>query len=325
MVLNVNAQIGSITKNTNVESKEKNFFSFFLKMIRARFNDYLDGDIAKLIFAHLLHKPSRASARAVCRNWRELMSGPTVWKLGDIVYGLCSYYSIVEHFISHWVFLPAPVKPTYMVNILNHIYVRDHVDALNWLAMRYYASGNSYLPYITTKSLALSTLEGAVRIPRIYQWFLARTRNTLHDRIYVFWMALFVMDPIAFVSFLESASMVDTKYMMPWAGIEQTLLGKLVVSSDSAEYANRVANLKELAKPRWNIHPAFWSKLFRIAIWSGLNGPSENCLLALHLVCEAYGQVPPDFCEFLKTNGHHGTHQTLRDWCVCSNKKGKRK
>lgn len=259
--------------------------------MRARFNASLDGDMAARIFSWLNDVPSRASARAVCSDWRELIVGPVTWRFPDIAHGLCDHFPIMEQFTVHWVFLPLPVRAVDFRNMLICICERDHVAALNWLAVRCRrTSGNhAYLPMQ-----------------------------------YVFWIALFVMKHVTFVSFLENASMVDMKYMTPWASIEQEMIGHLVVTSDHVDYANRLANLKELAKPRWGIEPSFWSALFRDTIWKGLAGPSENCLLALHLVCEAYGQVPPEFCEFLKTNGQRGTHQTLIKWCVCSNKKGKR-
>lgn len=291
--------------------------------MRARFNTYLDGDMADLIFSWLDHVPSRASARAVCRNWRALISGPVTWRFADIMHGLCDHFPIVEHFTAHWVFLPLPVTADDFKKMLIRICERDYVGALNWLAVRCRrTSGNhAYLPmqYVTPL-----ILKNTSRIPRIYQWLLARARNSLQERVRVFWIALFVMKHVTFVSFLENASMVDMKHMTPWASIERDMIGHLVVTSDHVDYANRLANLKELAKPRWGIEPSFWSALFRDTIWKGLAGPSENCLLALHLVCEASGQVPPEFCEFLKTNGHRGTHQTLIKWCVCSNKKGKR-
>jgi hypothetical protein len=230
----------------------------------------------------------------------------------------------VEQFTAHWVFLPLAVTTFDFKWMLHRICERDHVDALNWLVVRCRGIGG-HVPYVPMQYVAPKILRNASLIPRIYQWLLARARNSLQERVRVFWIALFVMKPVTFVSFLEDASMVDMKYMTPWADIEQDLIGHLAVTSDHADHANRLANLKELAKPRWKIEPSFWSALFRATVWNRLAGPSENCLLALHLVCEAYGQVPPDFCEFLKTNGHRGTHQTLRDWCVCSNKKGKRK
>lgn len=285
---------------------------------RARFNAQLDGDIARLIFRHL--KTIRlAAARLVCRDWRNLIKGPVQWKPVDIAYGLCGDYPLFELFTSHWTHIPRFTSPS-LQHVMNRIFKDDHVDALNWLAKRPFYGTTGWL---NVEKFAPCIIPRAAEIPRIYQWLLVRSRYETKDRIYVFWNALYLMQPHDFVSFLDSASIIDTKRAEPFTQSTIPSLSCLAVTSDNKHYAKRLANLTELALPRWGIYQDFWYHLC-LGIFNNLKENPDACRRALDMVCEAYGEVPSKFCEFLKSKNKNNYHRSLHKWCKCPNKKTKR-
>lgn len=285
---------------------------------RARFNVQLDGDIARLIFGHL--KPlRRAAARLVCRDWRDLIKGPVQWKPVDIAYGLCGEYPLFELFTSHWTHIPRFTSPN-LNSVISRIFKDDHVDALNWLAKR---PMNGLKVWLTVERLAPDIIARAAEKPRIYHWLLVRSRYETKDRICVFWNALYLMQPNDFVSFLDSASIIDTKHADPFTQPTIPSLSCLSVTSDDQSYAKRLANLTQLAAPRWGICRHFWYHLC-LGIFNNFQNNADACRRALCMVCEAYGEVPLEFCEFLKSKNKNKYHRSLHKWCKCPNKKTKR-
>lgn len=285
-------------------------------MRRARFNVELDGDLAKLIFRYL-STLSRACARAVCKDWHALIPGPIKWSPTSIAFALCDNYQLFEMFTLHWVFIPdfGPYPGT--KDVLRHIFKRDNADALNWLAKRPVWGKEHEL---ILDRLIVPILERSSELPRIYHWLLVRSRYAFKDRKSVFWYAIYSMQPNLFVSFLENASIVDTKHIIPFVAPHIPYLHRLAITSDDEKYALRLANLKELTKSYWQVDPQFWSllcqEIFRTRI-------GDQRRLAIQMICEAYGQVPDGVCQYLKANGGARIHRALAEWCTCPNKKRK--